>query len=98
MNKDLRLKRVEFTGVNEDKEVVMDNDCLKVMVKNFTDNDIYVGIGGVDEVTLDNAVMIKSNYYQILFINENKDCYYAFDTLTVNGMGTGTVECIQILY
>ena len=94
----IKLKRVALTGVADDIEVKMEEKCLKVMVKNLTDNDIYAGIGTSDEVTLDNAVLIKSNCYQILFINENKDCYYAFDTLTVNGMGTGTVECIQILY
>lgn len=96
--KSLKLKRISFNGVDEDKEVVMDNPCLKVMVKNLTDADIYVGIGGVDEVTLDNAVLIKSNCYQVLLINENSNCCSMFDTLTVNGAGFGTVECIQVLY
>ena len=94
----IKLKRVALTGVADDIEVKMEDKCLKVMVKNLTDNDIYVGIGTSDEVTMDNAVLIKSNCYQILMINENEDCFAMFDTLTVNGSGTGTVECIQILY
>lgn len=94
----IKLKRVTLTGVADDIEVKMDDKCLKVMVKNLTDNDIYAGIGTSDEVTMDNAVLIKSNCYQILMINENEDCFAMFDTLTVNGTGNGTVEFIQVLY
>ena len=94
----IKLKRVTLTGVSDDIEVKMENKCLKVMVKNLTDGDIYAGIGTSDEVTVDNAVLIKSNCYQILMINENEDCFAMFDTLTVNGTGNGTVEFIQILY
>lgn len=94
----IKLKRVTLTGVADDIEVKMEDKCLKVMVKNLTDNDIYAGIGTSDEVTTDNAVLIKSNCYQILMINENEDCFAMFDTLTVNGTGNGTVEFIQILY
>ena len=94
----IKLKRVTLTGVSDDIEVKMETKCLKVMVKNLTDADIYVGIGTSDEVTIDNSVLIKSNCYQILMINENEDCFAMFDTLTVNGTGNGTVEFIQILY
>lgn len=94
----IKLKRVALTGVADDIEVKMEDKCLKVMVKNLTDNDIYAGIGTSDEVTMDNAVLIKSNCYQILMINENEDCFAMFDTLTVNGTGNGTVEFIQVLY
>lgn len=94
----IKLKRVTLTGVAGNIEVTMETKCLKVMVKNLTDDDIYVGIGKSDEVTTDNSVLIKSNCYQILMINENEDCFAMFDTLTVNGTGNGTVECIQVLY
>lgn len=94
----IKLKRVALTGVADDIEVKMEDKCLKVMVKNLTDNDIYAGIGTSEEVTMDNAVLIKSNFYQILMINENEDCFAMFDTLTVNGSGNGTVEFIQVLY
>lgn len=94
----IKLKRVALTGVADDIEVKMEDKCLKVMVKNLTDNDIYAGIGNSSEVTMDNAVLIKSNCYQILMINENEDCFAMFDTLTVNGTGNGTVEFIQVLY
>ena len=94
----IKLKRVALAGVSDNIEVVMENKCLKVMVKNLTDDDIYAGIGTSDEVTIDNSVLIKSNCYQILMINEKEDCYAMFDTLTVNGSGNGTVECIQVLY
>ena len=94
----IKLKRVTLSGVADDIEVKMETKCLKVMVKNLTDADIYAGIGTKDEVTLDNKVLIKSNCYQILMINENEDCFAMFDTLTVSGSGTGTVECIQVLY
>ena len=94
----IKLKRVALTGVATNIEVKMETKCLSVMVKNLTDDDIYAGIGGVDEVTTDNSVLIKSNCYQVLMINENEDCFEVFDTLTVNGSGTGTVECIQVLY
>lgn len=94
----IKLKRVALTGVADDIEVKMEDKCLKVMVKNLTDNDIYAGIGTSEEVTMDNAVLIKSNCYQILMINENEDCFAMFDTLTVNGTGNGTVEFIQVLY
>ena len=94
----IKLKRVTLTGVADDIEVKMEDKCLKVMVKNLTDDDIYAGIGTSDEVTTDNAVLIKSNCYQVLMINENEDCFAMFDTLTVNGTGNGTVEFIQVLY
>ena len=94
----IKLKRVTLTGVSDDIEVKMETKCLKVMVKNLTDDDIYAGIGTSDEVTIDNSVLIKSNCYQVLMINENEDCFAMFDTLTVNGSGNGTVEFIQILY
>ena len=94
----IKLKRVTLTGVADDIEVKMETKCLKVMVKNLTDEDIYAGIGTSDEVTTDNSVLIKSNCYQILMINENEDCFAMFDTLTVNGTGNGTVEFIQVLY
>lgn len=94
----IKLKRVALTGVDDDIEVKMETKCLKVMVKNLTDDDIYAGIGTSDEVTIDNSVLIKSNCYQVLMINENEDCFAMFDTITVNGSGTGTVECIQVLY
>lgn len=94
----IKLKRVSLTGVSDNIEVKMETKCLKVMVKNLTDADIYVGIGGVGEVTLDNSVLIKANCYQVVLINENINCYGLFDTLTVNGSGTGTVEFIQVLY
>lgn len=94
----IKLKRVTLTGVASNIEVTMETKCLKVMVKNLTDEDIYVGIGKASEVTTDNSVLIKSNCYQILMINENEDCFAMFDTLTVNGTGNGTVEFIQILY
>ena len=94
----IKLKRVTLTGVSDDIEVKMETKCLKVMVKNLTDGDIYAGIGTSDEVTIDNSVLIKSNCYQVLMINENEDCFAMFDTLTVNGTGNGTVEFIQILY
>ena len=94
----IKLKRVTLTGGSDDIEVKMETKCLKVMVKNLTDEDIYAGIGTSNEVTIDNSVLIKSNCYQILMINENKDCFEMFDTLTVNGTGNGTVEFIQILY
>ena len=94
----IKLKRVTLTGVAGNIEVTMDTKCLKVMVKNLTDEDIFVGIGKADEVTTDNSVLIKSNCYQILMINENEDCFAMFDKLTVNGTGNGTVEFIQILY
>ena len=94
----IRLKRISLTGVATTVEVKMETKCLKVMVKNLTDADIYVGIGKANEVTTDNSVLIKSNCYQVLMINENEDCFAMFDTLTVNGTGNGTVECIQVLY
>ena len=94
----IKLKRVTLTGVASNIEVTMETKCLKVMVKNLTDEDIFVGIGKASEVTTDNSVLIKSNCYQILMINENEDCFAMFDTLTVNGTGNGTVEFIQILY
>lgn len=94
----IKLKRVVFSGVAEDIEVVMETKCLKVMVKNLTDADIYVGIGTKDEVTLDNAALIKANCYQVVLINENENCCSLFDTLTVSGAGNGTVECVQVLY
>ena len=94
----IKLKRVTLNGVSANIEVVMETKCLKVMVKNLTDDDIYAGIGTSDEVTIDNAVLIKSNCYQVLMINENEDCFAMFDTLTVNGTGNGTVEFIQVLY
>lgn len=94
----IKLKRVTFSGVDENVEVVMETKCIKVMVKNLTDSDIYVGIGGLDEVTMENAVLIKANCYQVVFINENDSCCCLFDTLVVNGAGNGTVECIQVLY
>lgn len=94
----IKLKRVEFTGVEEKKLVDMEDKCLKVLVKNLTDADIYVGIGSEDKVTLDNSVLIKSNCYQIVLINESEACCCLFDLLTINGAGFGTVECIQILY
>lgn len=94
----MKLKRVSFIGTSDDKEVKMETKCLKVMVKNLTDDDIYVGVGTKDEVTLDNSVLIKSNCYQIVLVNENSECGELFDTLTVNGAGTGTVELIQVLY
>ena len=94
----IKLKRVTLTGVAGNIEVTMETKCLKVMVKNLTDGDIFVGIGEASEVTTDNSVLIKSNCYQVLMINENEDCFAMFDTLTVNGTGNGTVEFIQILY
>ena len=94
----IKLKRVTLTGVAGNIEVTMETKCLKVMVKNLTDEDIFVGIGKASEVTTDNSVLIKSNCYQVLMINENEDCFAMFDTLTVNGTGNGTVEFIQILY
>ena len=94
----IKLKRVTLTGVAGNIEVTMETKCLKVMVKNLTDADIYVGIGKASEVTTDNSVLIKSNCYQVLMINENEDCFAMFDTLTVNGTGNGTVEFIQVLY
>ena len=66
----IKLKRVTLTGVASNIEVTMETKCLKVMVKNLTDEDIYVGIGKASEVTTDNSVLIKSNCYQILMINE----------------------------
>lgn len=94
----IKLKRINFTGVDEDQEVVMEDKCIKVLVKNLTDADIYVGIGTVDEVTIDNAVQIKSNCYQVVLVNENANCCALFDTLTINGSGYGSVECVQVLY
>lgn len=94
----IKLKRISFTGVSEKKPIVMETPSLKVMVKNLTDSDIYVGIGTEDEVTIDNAVQIKANCYQIVFINENIDCCCMFSNLVVMGEGTGTVECIQVLF
>lgn len=94
----IKLKRTVFAGAAEDKEVKMETPCLKVMVKNFTDSDIYVGVGSVDEVTVDSAVLIKADCYQVVFVNENANCCSLFDTLTISGSGNGVVECIQLLY
>jgi hypothetical protein len=94
----IKLKRITFAGGDDTQEVEMPTQCIKVLVKNFTDNDIFVGIGGVADVNMDNMVAIKSNCYQIVLINENPDCYHYFRTLTINGQGSGIVECMQLLF
>ena len=94
----IKMRRINLTGVETKQAVVMPSKCVKVMVKNMTDGDIYAGIGGVDDVTVDNSVLVKSNCYQVVFINENPDCCRLFDTLTITGSGSGSVECIQVLY
>ena len=96
--KGMNVKRLELAGVDTKEEIKMNGKCLSVMVKNITDDDIYVGIGNKDDVTIEDSVIIKSNCYQIVFINANEDCARFFDTLVVFGSGTGTVECMQIIY
>ena len=94
----MNIRKLNLSGVEATEEVKMDSKCLSVMVKNLTDNDISVGIGNKTEVSIENSTTIKPNCYQIVFINANEDSGEFFDTLVVFGSGTGTVECIGILY
>lgn len=94
----MHIRKVKLSGVETIEEVKMDSKCLSVMVKNLTDADISVGIGSETEVSIEDSTTIKPNCYQIVFINANEDSGEFFDTLVVFGSGTGTVECIGVLY
>jgi len=94
----MHIRKVKLTGVETIEEVKMDSKCLSVMVKNLTDTDISIGIGSKNEVSKEDSTTIKPNCYQIVFINANEDSGEFFDTLVVFGSGTGTVECIGVLY
>ena len=94
----VRVKRVEFEGVAKVEEIKMDSMSMKVLVKNLTDEDLYAGIGKASEVSLDNSVLIKSNCFQVLMMNENPECAFLFEDITLNGKGFGVVELQQILF
>lgn len=94
----MHIRKVKLSGVETTEEVKMNSKCLSVMVKNLTDNDISVGIGNKTEVSIEDSTTIKPNCYQIVFINANEDSGEFFDTLVVFGSGTGTVECIGVIY
>ena len=94
----MHIRKVKLSGVEAIEEVKMNSKCLSVMVKNLTDSDISVCIGNKTDVSIEDSTTIKPNCYQIVFINANEDSGDFFDTLVIFGSGTGTVECIGILY
>lgn len=92
-----QVQRVTLTGSVFEK-VEFDKAGSKYMVKNFTDDDIYVSFDST--ATTDNSVKIPAGFYQVVIANEYDSLIndYKNSTDSVYIKGTGEVEVQQLWF
>ena len=90
----LSIKRVTLTG--EVTKIEFDKPCGKYMIKNFSDNDIYVSFD--ENFNEAEAAKIASNYGQVVIGNLNFDWTTNHKTNSIYIKGAGEVEVQQLCY
>lgn len=90
-----QVKRVTLAG-SVFEAVEFDTVCGKWLVKNFTDNDIYVSFAS--DATTNNSIKIPKDYAQVCIANEFVVKSDAFKADTIYVYGTGEVEVQQLCF
>lgn len=90
----MKIKRLTLTG--ETTEVSFTTFCGDWLVKNFSDNDVYVSFDeNLDE---DEAVKIPSGYGQKVVDNKFLGGLDHFEHNAIYVKGTGEVEVQQLCF
>lgn len=80
----------ETLVANNQKNLKFDVEGFKFLVKNFTEDDIYVSLDS--DVYKPNAIKIPSGTAQECCIHEICDLKYATDTVRILSLVDGEVE------
>lgn len=90
-----QVKRLELTGTSY-TEFSFDKNCGKFLVKNFSDNPIYVSFDNTVEDS--EAIKIAGGSFQVVIANEyfGGSDYYRTNKIYVKG--TGEVEVQQLCF
>lgn len=89
-----QIKRITLEG--EITEVEFDNICGKYLVKNFSDDDIFVSFD--EEFTEENSTKIPAGFYQVVIANEWLGGLDAYKSKSIYINGTGEVEVQQLCF
>lgn len=89
-----QIQRVTLEG--EITEVAFDNLCGKYLIKNFSDEPIYVSFD--EEFTEANSTKIAAGFYQVVIANEWLGGLDVYKTKSIYINGTGEVEVQQLCF
>lgn len=88
-----QVKRINLTGTDFNA-INFTNVSGVYMVKNFSENDIYVSFDA--NATDDDSIKIPANFYQIVGSYETYSGAVVFKTKTLYVKGNGEVEVQQL--
>lgn len=90
-----KVKRLQLTGSTYE-EFLFDTNCGKFLVKNFSNNPIYVSFD--NSVQDDEAIKIAGGSFQVVIANEyfGSGDYYRTNKIYIKG--TGEVEVQQLCF
>ena len=86
-----RVFRTTLSG-SEFERIQFTNLCKKFIVKNFSDNDVFVSFS--KNATESSSIKIPKNFYQVIEFNENDVTANETDTLYCKG--TGEIEIQEL--
>lgn len=90
-----QVKRLQLTG-NTYEEFLFDKNCGKFLVKNFSNNPIYVSFD--NSVQDDEAIKIAGGSFQVVIANEYFGVGDYYRTNKIYIKGTGEVEVQQLCF
>lgn len=90
-----QVKRLELSG-DTYEEFSFDKKCGKYLVKNFSENPIYVSFDNT--VTDNEAIKIESGSFQVVIANEYLGGLDYYRTNKIYVKGTGEVEVQQLCF
>lgn len=91
----IKVQRVTLSG-SEFEEVEFNTICGRYLVKNFTEDDIYVSFD--EDATTNTSIKIPAGYFQEVIANEYLGGLDAYKTTSIYIKGTGEVEVQQLCY
>jgi len=91
----LQVKRITLTDDSAFTEIEFDFVCGKYMIKNFSDNDLFVSFD--QDATDDDSIKIPAGYYQECIANEWLGGE-PFKTSNIYVKGSGEIEVQQLCF